>query len=205
MDHNRLRARRALRGQVREEEIVSVASSHATLVDTHAAASVDSGSRNRKAASEGDHATSEDVAQYLVSNSPSDSMTNVPQGAISDSDNEDGPVKCKHGEPAVRKYCWEGADTGRYFYCFRRKEKPCNFIKWIDLEWAKPVQTVILTMWGVVQDYEEQTKCASQCQWTSSTRKQTNEPKTYIKNAIFYPLITWTDQIFAYQQWKQWH
>ncbi|TVU49957.1 hypothetical protein EJB05_01304, partial [Eragrostis curvula] len=89
-------------------------------------------------------------------------MTNVPQGAISDSDNEDGPVKCKHGEPAVRKYCWEGADTGRYFYCCRRKEKPCNFIKWIDGEWPKPVKTVLLTMWDVVHQYEEMAKKALQ-------------------------------------------
>ncbi|TVU39693.1 hypothetical protein EJB05_13126, partial [Eragrostis curvula] len=134
---DRLVAMRALRGQVWDDEIVSVTSSPPTLVDAAAAASEHSGSRNRKEASEGRKAaTDDDVAKYLVPESPvnfylvqmlarsrADSMTNVPQGALSDSEMEEDeePLRCRHEEPVVRKYCWDGADTGRYFFCYRRK------------------------------------------------------------------------------------
>ncbi|TVU31357.1 hypothetical protein EJB05_23040, partial [Eragrostis curvula] len=137
---DRLAAMRALHSQVRDDEIVSVASSPATLVDAAAAASEHSGSRNRKEASEGRN----DVAKHLVPESPADSMTNIPQGALSDSEMEEDeePLKCRHEEPVVRKYCWDGADTGRYL--------------------PKPVQIVLLTMWDVVRQYEEMANKALQ-------------------------------------------
>ncbi|TVU19934.1 hypothetical protein EJB05_36116, partial [Eragrostis curvula] len=145
-----------LRGRGREE-IVSVGSSDPTLralratqlaanVTADGAVHLRTGSRTHTVVPQ---APVDDVTQYLP-----DLMTNVPEGAISESGDIEGPGErlCRHMEPPVCKYCWDGKDTGRYYYGCRRKEKMCKYIDWIDPKWPYPVQVVLLTVWKMIKE-----------------------------------------------------